>query len=371
MKNAIKILTVFFILILGYNLPAQDIEQLYKQAKSALLDGDYAKASTMVADMQQRIQLDPNMDPNGAYTKKLLPRLEQAADNMEEIAMALDALYKNTQSTLVFPELPPSADAVQQYTDMVKKASQQLLTRRDSILASHELDPEFREAVRKVQTYSQVEQLATSGIIQQLSDKFAGIAVVLTDSLKSIDKRYQDLTAQLEKMKKSATTNRAEREKLQKQLAQLSQERMNYMNTLSEMLIGEPTPENQQLRSALIDNNVGTVFNGVIQNEIKRVQDISEVDSAGYKELVKQYERLRNYNQIFIKNNITEDQSVALAKYLAAVNGVKVLSPTKFNFVLWILIPFLAIVILLIIYYFWINRGTKKATPPPASKPSV
>jgi chromosome segregation ATPase len=374
MKNVIKISIVLFILILGYNLPAQDIEQLYEQAKSALLQGDYAKASTLVADAQQRIQLDPNLDPNGAYTKKLLPRLEQAADNMEEIAKALDALYTSTQSGLVFPDLPPSLEAVQQYTTMVKEASQQLLARRDSILASHELDPEFREAVRKVPNYSQVEQLATSGIIQQLSDKFAHIAVALTDSLKSIDKRYQDLTAQLEKMKKSATAGRAEREKLQQQLTQLSQERLNYMNTISEMLIGEPTPENQQMRAALIDNNLETVFSNVIQNETKRVQEIGEVDSSGYKELVEQYDRLQNYNQVFIKNNIVRDQSELLAKYQAAINGVKVLGPAKFKLWLWILLPFLAIVLLLVIIYVQINRKSKNTTltpPPPAVKPTV
>ncbi len=370
MKNVNKVAAVLLILFLGSTLFAQDIEQLYEQARSTLLAGDYQRAAALIADAQQRIQLDPNLDPNGAYTKKLLPRLEQAADNMAEIAKALDALYQSTQTGTVLPELPPSPEAVDQYTALVKDASQQLLTKRDSILASHELDPEFREAIRKVQSYAQVEQLATTGIIQQLSDKFTYMAVAFTDSLKSLDLRYQELTAQLEKMKKSATASRAERDKLQAQLTQLSQERLNYMNTISEMLIGEPTAENEQMRTALINNNLENVFSSVIQNETNRVQQLEQVDSTGYKELVKQFDRLKNYNQIFLKNNIAQDQAGLLIQYEAAIKNVKVLTPTKFNFWLWIILP-LAIIMLAIIIYRIIKLVPKEPNtpPPPAPKP--
>jgi len=367
MKNVIRFWIVFFILLLGYNLLAQDIEELYEQAKSALLLGDYRKASTMIADAQQRILLDPNLDPNAAYAKKLLPRLEKTADNMAEIAKALDALYQNIQPSIVFPDLPPSREAVDQYTSQAKSASQQLLTRRDSILASYELDPEFRESIRKIEVYTQVEHLASVGIIQQLSGKFTQIASVLADSLKSVDKRYRDLTAQLEKMKKSATAGKTEREKLQKQLAQLSQERLNYMNTISEMLIGEPKPENEQMRTALIDNNIENVFSGVIRNEIKRVQEITEIDSSGYKELVKQYDRVKNYNRIFSKNNISADQANLLIQYEAAIKGVKVIVPEKFNIWLWVVLP-LAVIFLIVIIYLLTTRKSQKPASPPAAK---
>jgi hypothetical protein len=170
-------------------------------------------------------------------------------------------------------------------------------------------------------------------------------------------------------MKKSATASRAERDKLQAQLTQLSQERMNYMNTISEMLIGEPTPENEQMRSALINNNLENVFSSVIQNETKRVQDTEQVDSTGYKELVKQYDRLRNYNQIFVKNNIAQDQAGLLMQYEAAINKVKVFQPAKFNFWLWIILP-LALIMLAIIVYRIIKITPKESNtpPPPAVK---
>jgi hypothetical protein len=375
MKNVIKHLTVLFILSLGFStLLAQDIEQLYEQAKSALLQGDYQNAYSLIADAQQRIQLDPNLDPNGAYDKKLLPRLEKAADNMAAMARALDTLYQHSQTGLVFPELPPSREAVEQYTTMVKEMSQKIQVQRDSILAVYELDPEFREAVRKINNYTQVEQLASTGIIQQLSEKFSGFAAVLTDSLKSIDERYKNLTAQLEKMKKSSTAGKAEMEKLQKQLTQLSRERLNYMTTISDMLVAEPAAENEQMRAALIDNNIENVFSGVIQNEIKRLQTISEIDSAGYKELLKQLDRVKNYNRIFTRNNIAQDQSTLLIQYEAAIRNLNVLSPQKFNFWLWIVLP-LAIILLAVIIYLLTGRKSRKpptvASPPAGVKPTV
>ncbi len=373
MKRAASKLFVLVALLGAHFALAQDIQSLYDEAKEVLLSGDYQAALDKVSAAKAEIVSDPNLDPNGAFMNKLLPKIENAANSMAGIAKALEELYNSTQTELVFPELAPSMEAVDQYTQQAKKASEQLLAKRDSILSSFELDPEFREALRNAPQVKQIEQLATAGIVDKLSEKFANIAVVLTDSIQSINDRFKVVESRLAKMKSSAAASNAERAKLEKRLVELSQERLNYVNTISEMLVGETTAENQQMRMVLMDQNIDSVFGNVIMSEIKRIQEISKVDSAGYKELLKNYDRIKKYNQIFAKNSVSGDQSALLAKYEEAIKKVKVVEPIRPKPFLYLAIGLVAVGLLFVVLK--IRSASQKAKltnmPPGPTDPSI
>jgi hypothetical protein len=338
---------------------AQDIQELYDTAKQALLNGDYQTALDKVTQGREQIANDPNLDPNGLFMEKLLPKVENAANAVASITRALEELYNSTQAGLFFPDLPPSSEAVDQYTQQAKSASMELIAKRDSILASYELDPEFRDALRNTPAFKQVEQLASAGIVEKLSGKFAAISLVLTDSIKAINSRYEALQTNLQKMKKAATASATERKKMEKQIADLSAERINYMNAISEMLVGEAvTSESQPARMALVDQNLDNVFSNVILSEISRVEQITEVDSAGHKELLKNYERIKKYNQIFSKNNVTGDQATLLAQYESAIKRVKVRQPGNYRFLLYSAI--VVVVGILIFAVYKISSASKK-----------
>jgi hypothetical protein len=368
MKNAVNKLLILVALLWASLVLAQDVQELYDAAKGALLNGDYSTALVKISDAKAQIAMDPNLDPNGAFADKLLPRLENAANALASVTNALEALYNSTQTELMFPDLAPSVEAVNQYTQQAKSASEQLLAKRDSILSSYELEPEFNNALRNTPAFKQIEQLASAGIVDKLSEKFNKIAFVLTDSIKSINSRYQTLASNLEKMKKSAAASQAERKKLEGQLAALSQERTNYMNAISEILAGEAVTENEQTRMILLDQNLDTVFGNAIETEIKRVQAISEADSAGYRELLKNYERIKQYNQVFAKNNVTGDQSARIARYEAAIKNVKVVQPGGRNYLLYLGIAVAGIILIFIIYKIIGSVKTKKAKDEPSDQ---
>ena len=361
MKNAVSKLLIMVALLWPTFVLAQDVQELYDAAKQALLNGDYQIALDKVADAKAQIMMDPNLDPNGVFKNKLLPKVENTANAMSSIASALEELYNATQTELIFPEVSPPVEAVNQYTQQAKQASEQLFAKRDSILSSYEIDPEFNIALRNTSAFKQIEQLASVGILQTLSEKFTEIALMLTDSIKAINSQYQTVTANLEKLKKATTTSKAERKKLEEQLAALSQERTNYMNAISEILMGEAMTENEQTRMILLDQNLDNVFSNAVISEIKRVEAIGEVDSVGYKELLKNYERIKKYNQIFAKNNVTADQSALLARYEAALKNVKVVQPEKRNYLLYFGIVIAGVILIVIIYK--IAASFKKTKP--------
>lgn len=366
MKNAVSKLLILVALLWARVVLAQDVQELYDVAKGALLNGDYQTALDKVADAKARIMMDPNLDPNGVFKNRLLPKIEDAANAMASIASALEELYRSTQNELVFPDLSPSVEAVNQYTLQAKEASEQLLAQRDSILASYELDPEFRDALRNTPFFKQIEQLASAGIVEKLSQKFTEIALVLTDSIKAINSQYQMVVANLEKMKKAATASQAERKKLEGQLTELSQERANYMNAISEIIMGEAMTENEQTRMILLDQDLDNVFGNAIETEIKRIEAIGEVDSVGYKELLKNYARIKQYNQIFSKNNVTTDQTALLARYEAAIKNVKVIQPGGRNYLLYLGIAVAVIILLIIIYRVAaVSQKRKRVDSPP------
>ncbi len=369
MKNVASKSLLIVALLWAQLVFAQDIQELYDNAKQALLNGDYQTALNQISEAKAQIRQDPNLDPNGAFMNRLLPKVESAANTVGSVTKALQELYSSSLSELVFPDLEPSAEAVNQYTQQAKKASEQLMTQRDSILTSYELDPEFRDALRNTRAFKQIEQLASVGIVEKLSEKFVTIASVLTDSIKSINSRYKTVAANLVKMKKAATANTAERQKLEKQLAAMSEERLNYMNAISEMLTGETTAnETQPTRMTLMDRNLDSNFTNMINTEINRVQALTEVDSAGYKELVKEYERIKMYNQIFVKNKVSSDQSVLLAQYEAAIKNVKVKQPASYRWVLYLVIIIIVVVVLVIIYRTVASAKKVKATEKPTAE---
>jgi len=349
MKRAASKLCVLAALFAAHWVVAQDIQSLYEEAKESLLSGDYQAALDKVSAAKAEIASDPNLDPNGTYMNRLLPKIESAGNSMAEIAKALEELYSSTQTELVFPELAPTREAVDQYILHAKNASERLLAKRDSIFSRFALAPEYREALRNTFQQRQIEQLATTGIMDKLSEKLAGIVGVLSDSIRAINDRSKWLESRLAQMKKSAASSSADRAKLEQRLAELSQERMSYVNTISEMLAGETTAENQQMRSVLMDQNIGDVFGNVIMSEVKRVQEISVIDSAGYRELMKGYDRLEKYNRIFAKNNVAGDQSALLAQYLAAIKNIKVVEPGRPKPILYLAIGIVAIGLLLVI----------------------
>ncbi len=358
MKNAVSKLLVLGALLWAQLVLAQDVQELYDAAKQALLNGDYITALTKISDAKAQIMMDPKLDPNGVFKNKLLPKIENAANAMASIASALEQLYNTTETELVFPDVSPSTEVVNQFTQQAKTASEQLLAKRDSILASYELDPEFREALRNNSAFMQIEQFASAGIVEKLSQKFTGFVLALTDSINAINSRYQTIAANLEKMKKAATANRAERKKMEEQLAALSQERTNYMNAISEILIGETAAKNDQIQMILMDKNLDNVFNGAITSEIQRVETIGEVDSVGYRDLLNNYERMKKYNEIFAKNNVTGNQSALLARYEAAIKNVTVVQPSGRNYLLYLAIAVAGLILIFVIYKIVVS--TKK-----------
>jgi hypothetical protein len=370
MKNVINVLTIICCLCLVNQVFAVDINELFEQAQNALMEGDYNEALIKVNEARTLIMVDPNLDPNEVYFNKLLPKIETVAGKMESIDKQLDTLFHVTADNVVFVEIASSPDAVLQYLEQVRRAGSMLIEKRDSIYSLYDFKPEYRDGLRKIPNSKKIELLAGIGIIEQMVEKFEQIVIVLTDSIQSIDTRYRTATDELKNMKKLVGADKSKIKKLEKELAQLSEERLNYLNTISEMLMGEPSPEKEKIQTSLVDKNVGAVFSNMIRSEITRIKEIGEVDSTGYKELYAHYQRIKNYNNIFSKNKVTQDQSELLAQYEAAIKNVNVTAAApKYVTWLYIAIPVLLLIFFIIIYK--INSAKKKQAAPVEDPPEV
>ncbi|MEJ2545198.1 MAG: hypothetical protein P8Y99_14110 [Calditrichaceae bacterium] len=328
MKIAIKIL---FMSLLFISLPlfAQELQDVYSDAKSALLEGDVEGALLQISVAHAMIEEDPNVDPNGNFKNKLLPKLEDTANKMNDAIKALEALNLSSQEQMVIDSLDSNMESVSQYADLARDVSNTTIAKRDSILALYDLDVQYAEALRKTPVYQQVDQFVTQGIVDTLSGKFTVIAGKYTENLNRLNENFKKVSDELNKMKRSASANRSEIKKLEKELEEVSKERLNYMNAISEMLKGENASENPELNAQFLENNVEGIFTEMIQSEIERIKGLAEVDSATYKELMRNYDLIQEYNAIFLKNNISADQSELLARYERAIRNLNVVAEEK------------------------------------------
>ena len=368
MKNAIK---VFFIGLVFFSLSlfAQDLQEVYSEAKSALLEGNVEEALLQISVAHALIDEDPNLDPNGNFKNKLLPKLEETANKMDAAIKALEELNINSQEQMVIDSLASDMESVSAYADLAKNVSSSTLAKRDSILALYDLDAQYAEALRKSTAYQQMDRFVTQGIMDTLSGKFVFIAGEFTENLNRLNANFKKVSDELNKMKKSASANRSEIKKLEKELEEVSRERLNYMNAISQMLKGEGATENAELNAQFLENNVEGIFTEMIQTEIDRIKGLAEVDSATYKELMHNYEKINEYNAIFLKNSISADQSELLGQYERAIRNLNVVAEEKYN-------PYLIggiiggiVFIFLLVYLLSRSKGTAKPEEPEASPP--
>jgi predicted transcriptional regulator len=362
MKNANRWILLLLVLAAPL-LYAQDVQELYEQAKEALKSADYQTCLDKVAAAKAEISQDAKLDPNGVFMKRLLPEVETNGQNMASIMLALEELFENSQSGVTFADLGLTQEAVNSYFEQARDASDELQRKRDEILASRDLAPEYKTALLRAPILARIEKLASTGIMEKLTARFSQMVGVLTDSLAAVDNRYRMAEARLAKVQKSAAASRQEIEKIKGEMAKLNAERLSYINTISEMLAGEASAEMEPIRVALSENQVDDVFRGVIESEIRRVKGITLIDSVGYKELLKDYDRIRNYNRIFAKNSIAPDQAALLASYEAAIKAVPVEEPKRTNWTMIYIIAGVFLVLLLITLYK-LSSGSKKEKPP-------
>jgi len=365
-----RLINKLFLLLLlsGKALLGQDVQQLYDQAREVLAAGQYDLALTLIREAKAEIDRDPQADPNQVFAKRLLPQVEKNARTMGELAAALQAVHQSVQNDLFFQDLAPGPEAVRQYTTQAKEASLDLVRRRDEIIRSHVLAPEYRSAVRGLPVYAQSEQLASVGIMDRLSEQFERMTTVLVDSLNAVDLRYRWATEKLAKLVKTNAANKAQMEQMSKEVARLSQERLNYINSIAEMLVGESSAESFNRPVTLNDNQVENAFIQAIQSEIARLRSLADVDSTEYRELAHNYEKIASYNRIFAKNRIAADQSALIAQYKAALDAVPVRTPVApkaprrlFYYVATALLLAILVVIL-------VAASKKRSAPVPPSR---
>ncbi len=354
---------LFLLLLLsGTALFGQDVQQLYDQAREVLTSGQYDLALTLIREAKAEIDKDPQVDPNQVFANRLLPQVEKNARTMGELVAALQALNQGVQNELFFQDLAPGAEAVRRYTAQAKEASLDLVRRRDEIIRSYVLAPEYRSAVRSLPVYAQTEQLASVGIMDRLSEKFERMTTVLVDSLNAVDLRYRWATEKLAKLMKTNAANKAQMEQMSKEVARLSQERLNYINSIAEMLVGESSAESFNRPVTLNGNQVENAFIQTIQSEITRLRSLASVDSAEYRELAQNYEKIAGYNRIFAKNGIAADQSPLIAQYKTALDAVSVRTPVVPKTTSR-LVYFIAAALLLAIVVVILIAAGKKRTP--------
>jgi hypothetical protein len=352
MKSANSILAILTLFTLSFST-ARDIQSTYEEAKAALLNGDYEFALDKIAVAFKQIDADPNLDPNQAFSKKLLPALEVTALNMLDISKSLEKIYNTASANLAFPDLPPTLESIKIYNQQAQRFSTEVLGKRDELLASHELDAEFRDALRKSTIATKIEELVSVTLLKKLTAKFSSIATVLIDSLKLKDTQYESAQDKLEKLK-STIASKMEIGKVQDELSRLSQERLNYVNALTQMLESESISEVEPLRQALIENQVENVFSNMVKSETRRLRTMTSIDSAGYKELEQELVRMKSYNQIFVQNLIAGDKSALLAQYQTELKSIKI--KQNFNVNWWLILIFLVILVLAAIAVHYIKK---------------
>ncbi|MDZ7315455.1 MAG: hypothetical protein ONA69_02475 [candidate division KSB1 bacterium] len=358
MKNGL--ISCIVLVLSGFvSADAQDLQEYYASAKDALLAADPRKAQQLIGEAKTLLEDDPRLDPNGMFSRRLLPQIERYAEAMAQLLTKLEELAAQGNIQIEWPDLPASTEAVQQYAAIAKEKSEQLLASRSRLLAESDLPSEFREALRQSLPYRQIDRAVSTGIVEQLTRRFVGITSALVDSLKGVNRRYANLSKALEKAKRTPAVSQSEISKLNEQLVQVTRERDKLLQTLAKMLQADVGEDVKPVTKALERQNLETIFTNTLNSEIKYLRSVKEVDRQTYQNLLKGYERLESYNKIFVNTGVAKDKSEQLRELKASIDQLKVTGRRPSPMLFFILLGIVLTVGFLILF----RLASKKSAP--------
>lgn len=147
-----------------------DPHELYTRASNELSQGDLKAAEAALAQLRAVIRSSPSWDPEGVFSRELMPPLQARLKRLRSVADKLDAFSTMAVRQLRPPDPLKVTSTVRNYTDWATSVVQRLRAERDRIIAADLKNPEERAILARTESYARTQQLLEVGALRQMAD---------------------------------------------------------------------------------------------------------------------------------------------------------------------------------------------------------
>jgi hypothetical protein len=136
-----------------------DPHELYTRASNDLARGDLQGADAALARLHAVIKSSPSWDPEGVFTRELIPPLEARLKRLQAVSAKLDGFSTMALGQLRPPDPLKVTSTVRNYTDWATSVVQRLRAERDRIIVADLTNPEERAILVRTESYARTQQL--------------------------------------------------------------------------------------------------------------------------------------------------------------------------------------------------------------------
>jgi hypothetical protein len=145
-----------------------DPHDLYMAASNELTRGDLPAAGAALARLRAVIRSSPQWDPEGVFSRELLPPLEARLKRLQGVAGKLDRFSARALEDLKPPDPLKDTSTVRTYTDWATSVVQRLRTERDRIVSGELARPEERAILMRTESYARTQRILETDALRQM-----------------------------------------------------------------------------------------------------------------------------------------------------------------------------------------------------------
>jgi hypothetical protein len=147
-----------------------DPHDLYTSALNDLTRGDLQAADAALARLRAVIKASPQWDPEGVFSRELLPPLKARLKRLQGVARKLDAFNTRAREQLQPPDPLKDTATVRNYTDWATSVIQRLRAERDAIISADLADPEDRAILMRTESYARTQRFLETDGLRRMAD---------------------------------------------------------------------------------------------------------------------------------------------------------------------------------------------------------
>src|SRR2546428_12243932 len=147
-----------------------DPHELYERAREYLADGELRGAASALSRLRTLIGKRPDWDPEGVFTKELLPPLQARLGRLQGIARKLDDFTVKALQDLQPPDIKKDISTVRDYTEWATSVIQRLRAERDQMIGAELSDPEERALLTHTEAYARTGRLVEIAVLPRMGD---------------------------------------------------------------------------------------------------------------------------------------------------------------------------------------------------------
>ena len=312
-----------------------DPHELYERATAQLEQGRLQESVASTTRLRELIAAKPQWDPEGAFSRDLLPPLEARQKRLLAAARALDQFHDRTLEELRPPDLSSEISTVRDYTHWATTVVQRLREERTALVERMVNDPADAAVLARTDSWARTERLLEVDVLKALAEK-SGDDVL---GLLSGDAQLESVLVRFRQLKKDLIETMAERDALKARLDEAEKRRVVAAAAVAAAILEAEGAGKERRDEAA---GVQTRFVRLLKSEKEALAKRPALTPAEKIALEGRVDRLRLANKVLTAAGIIRDQRRAVegvAGALAALPvkaGPKGPAPGGFAWAAWI-----------------------------------